>query len=65
MEELRFVNEIIWERKRAQAWETNKFGITLMILFFFTQKAKTVFLTLFTQKMMKILRNILKKDSDT
>lgn len=31
-----FVNEIVWQRKQAQAWSTNQFGITNDSIFFYT-----------------------------
>ena len=30
-----FVNEIVWQRKQAQAWSTNQFGITNDSIFFY------------------------------
>lgn len=37
------VNEIIWERKRAQAWETNRFGITNDSILLYSKAQEHIF----------------------
>lgn len=38
-----FINEIIWERKRAQAWSTNRFGITNDSILLYSKAQKHIF----------------------
>ncbi len=39
----RFVNEIIWQRKRSQAWSSDRFGVTNDTIFFYSNKGNHQF----------------------
>ncbi len=38
-----FINEVVWQRKAAQAWSTDRFGITNDSLFFYAKKYEHIF----------------------
>ncbi|KHE93751.1 MAG: site-specific DNA-methyltransferase [Candidatus Scalindua rubra] len=38
-----FVNEIVWQRKQAQAWASNQFGITNDTIFFYSNGDEHIF----------------------
>ncbi|ODS35172.1 hypothetical protein BEH94_11185 [Candidatus Altiarchaeales archaeon WOR_SM1_SCG] len=38
-----FVNEIVWQRKQAQAWASNQFGITNDTIFFYSKSDEHIF----------------------
>lgn len=38
-----FINEIVWQRKQAQAWSTDRFGITNDSLFLYSKANKHIF----------------------
>lgn len=38
-----FVNEIVWQRKQAQAWASNQFGITNDTIFFYSNSDEHIF----------------------
>jgi len=39
----KFINEIIWQRKRSQAWTSDRFGVTNDTIFYYSNKNKHTF----------------------
>ncbi|MGA2461517.1 MAG: site-specific DNA-methyltransferase [Candidatus Bathyarchaeia archaeon] len=44
-----FVNEIVWQRKGTQAWETDRFGITNDAIFLYSKSDQRVFNPLYSK----------------
>ena len=44
-----FVNEIIWQRKFAQAWASSQFGVTNDTIFYYSKTNRRIFNALYSK----------------